>query len=253
MKAITTALVLLAALAVEAQTNELIPVLVCGEQSYTNARITQTSPAYAVISHEGGVAQVAMSNLPVAYQQQYGYSPADAEKFLAEKKRKEEEARRRQAAYEKAAAAMAGPEETVELTAILDETSYGGIPLCAGRRSGHGQGQGKMLVKNMPGPVSNYLHQYQKLKADVEAEETTPITVTAQATRNGSGHAQKAADKAANRALKEAKAERKVQLKHQNKQLSDMEKSLKENASIRAYPTGQSWSGYEIWVCTGTP
>ena len=250
MKAINILVLLLLALPLGAQTNELIPVLICGDQSFTNARITQTSPAYAIVSYPGGIAQVAMSNLPAAYQQRYGYNPTNAEKYLAEKKQRELAARERQAASAKSEAMPAGAVQTIELTGILDETTYGGIPLCS--VSG-GHAPGKILVKNMPGPVSDFLHRYQKLKADIDAEETAPVNVTATATRRGPNHAARAAERAANRATREAKGERKVEVKQLRRQLSEMEKSRGQNASVRAYPTGQSWSGYEIWVCTGTP
>jgi len=250
MRAIWVFVLLLGAWRLEAQTNELIPVLNCGEHSYTNARITLASPAYAVVTHAGGVAQINWTNLPTEYQQRYGYDPADAEKFLAEKKQKEREARAREAAYERAAAAPAGPEETIYLTAILDDTSYGGIPLCS---VGGNHTPGTVLVKNMPGPVSDVLHRCRNLKADISAAEMEEVTVTAQATRGSPGRSAKAANKAAAKAMKAAQAERKVEIRQMKQQLSELERSLKQNATVRAYPTGQSWSGYGIWVCTGLP
>ena len=247
MKSIRILVALLIALPLGAQTNDLIPILTCGEQSFTNARISLASPAYATISHEGGISQIALSNLPAEYQSRYGYNPTNAAAFLAAQRQRERDAHQRFVAHENAAAAVAGPAETLHIAAILDETTYGGIPLCAVHHSGSHQGAGTILVKSIPGPVSDFLHRYQKLKADINTVETTPVTATA------TGPNRKAARRAANREVAQEKQAGKAQLKDLKAQLSDMEKLFKDNTVVRACPTGQNWSGYEIWVCAGNP
>jgi hypothetical protein len=131
-----SAILLLAALSTFGQTNEpVIDVLAAGGQFYTNAQITRVTPAYAVVSYNGGIVQLALSNLPAPYQEKYGYDPDKAARYLADKKQKLQEQRAalnaRQAAYNQAVASLAGTNRPVQVISILDELSNGGIPRCA--------------------------------------------------------------------------------------------------------------------------
>src|ERR1039458_8019186 len=70
-----------AALTVPAQTN--FDVLVCKNASYTNATIIRATLAYLVVTHNDGIAKVALTNLPSSLQQKYKYDPAKATAALA--------------------------------------------------------------------------------------------------------------------------------------------------------------------------
>jgi putative endonuclease len=113
----------------------VIGVLPAGGQFYTNARITSVTPAHAVVSFDGGIVQLALSNLPASCQKKYGYDPDKAAKYLAEEKQKLQERRAalmaRQAAYNQGVALLAGTNRPVQIVSILDEVSNGGIPRCA--------------------------------------------------------------------------------------------------------------------------
>src|ERR1035441_2146779 len=70
-----------AALTVSAQTN--FDVLVCKNASYTNATIIRATLAYLVVTHNDGIAKVALTNLPNSLQQKYKYDPDKATAALA--------------------------------------------------------------------------------------------------------------------------------------------------------------------------
>lgn len=163
------AILLLVALSTSAQTNEpVIGVLPAGGQFYTNARITRVTPAYAVVSYNGGIVQLALSNLPASYQEKYGYDPDQAARYLADKKQMLQERRAtqnaRQAAYNQAVASLAGTNRPVQVISILDELSNGGIPRCAVPDVPDG-----ILVKNLPDPVRNFLNRKKQLAADINS------------------------------------------------------------------------------------
>ena len=43
------------------------------------------------------------------------------------------------------------------------------------------------------------------------------------------------------------------QLAKMKADLAAMESELVDKTTVIAFPTGQSWDGSEIWVCTGLP
>src|ERR1700690_3037456 len=61
-----------------------VGTLPAGDKIYTNAVITRVTPAYAVVNYQGGLVQIPMSNMPAAYQTQFGYTPEKAVQFLEE-------------------------------------------------------------------------------------------------------------------------------------------------------------------------
>jgi len=69
---------------------------------------------------DGGIARVALSNLPPWLQQRYNYDPDKAAQFVAEQRRKEQERRdqygRQSALMQQQAAAAVGQIETVGFT-----------------------------------------------------------------------------------------------------------------------------------------
>jgi hypothetical protein len=80
-----------------------IPVLVVGEKSYTNAQIFKVTPIYVMVSYDGGLTTVALSNMPALYKEKYGYTPEKAAKYVADQK----EAARVQLAKQRAAQLLA--------------------------------------------------------------------------------------------------------------------------------------------------
>ena len=153
---------LLAALA--GDTNAIhIDALPAGGNIYTNAIITRANPAYAVVSYQEGMVRIPMSNLPAAYQAQFGYTPERAAQFLSEENRIQKEGRRASALARQAAAqARLGTNRLVRITAIIDETSNGDIPFCSAQGI-----PGGILIKNLPDSIRQFFAGYRQLQAEV--------------------------------------------------------------------------------------
>jgi len=257
-------LLLLVALSAFAQTNEaVIGVLPAGGVFYTNARITRVTPAYAVVSYDGGIVQLALSNLPAAYREKYGYDSDKAAKYLAEEKQKALERRAalmaRQAAYNQAMAALAGTNRPVQIISILDEQSNGGIPLCAIPDAADG-----ILIKNLPDPVKSFLNRKKQLAADIDSfsaqvEADAGAAARAQAVAPAYSSTDPDINDAQNRQRAQANLmalkvrEKQAELDKMKKAMSDLEAEAAGQATIMAFPTGQFFGGFEIWNCVGMP
>jgi hypothetical protein len=67
--------------AADSDTNTF-PVLTIKGHSYTNARISSVSAAYAIVIFDGGGKRVPLADLPEGLQKRYGYEPAKAATFV---------------------------------------------------------------------------------------------------------------------------------------------------------------------------
>jgi hypothetical protein len=258
---------LAATIRVHADTN-FFNFLTCGDTTYTNATINQVTPAYATVTFPGGIVQVPLRDLPENLQQQYHYSSNAAAKFVLEQKEKSKQLRAvaaaRRAAYEQAMAAQMAQSKNIQVSSIIDETSNGGLPLCAvGYSGGGGDGgenehpiPGRILLSNLPSEVADFFRGYQKLKSDIATFESQPVTVTANSTvykpdgtidQFGS---QLAAQSAASDAYNQAKEAKREKLEQMKSQLDELKGSQWDHTIVRAYPTGQTFGGYEVWTCT---
>jgi hypothetical protein len=253
---------------VQADTN-FFNFLTCGDTTYTNATINHVTPSYATVTFAGGIVQVPLRDLPENLQQQYHYNSNAAAKFVLEQKEKSEQLRAaaaaRQAAYEKAMVAQIAQSKDIQVSSIIDETSNGGIPLCVVGYGGGGGGgggnehpiPGRILLSNMPAEVRDFFRGYQKLKSDIAALESQPVTVTANSTvYNPDGTidqfgSQLASQSAASDAYYQAKEARCEKLEQMKSQLDELKDSQWDHTTVRAYPTGQTFGGYEVWTCTG--
>jgi hypothetical protein len=76
-----------------ADTNVFAVLTTADGISYTNAHIDHVTPIYANICYDGGIVQVALTNLPEPLRQQYLYDADKASQWLAVKKQKQQEQR----------------------------------------------------------------------------------------------------------------------------------------------------------------
>jgi hypothetical protein len=258
------------AIRVQADTN-FFNFLTCGNVTYTNATINHVTPSYATVSFAGGIVQVPLRDLPENLQQQYHYNSNTAAKYVLEQNEKSKQLRAataaRQAAYEKAMAAQIAQSKKIQVSSIIDETSNGGIPLCAVGYSGGGGGggggeiehpiPGRILLSNMPSEVVDFFRGYQKLKSDIATFESQPVTVTANSTvYNPDGTidqfgSQLASQSAASDAYYQAKEAKREKLEQMKSQLDELKDSQWDHTTVQAYPTGQTFGGYEVWTCIG--
>jgi hypothetical protein len=261
MRAVSVLAVLLAAGSLGAQTNEIFPVLSAGGQLYTNACITHTTPVSAVIEYDGGSVQIALSNLPPALQRKFGYDPAKAAPYLADKKRQEIAARaamaKRQADYAKAVASLSGTNRPVR---ILSVNGYAGYLKCTVQTQ---EGTREVCVNHLPDSVRDFISQLNQMRSEVadyekRVDNYVRAAKTAQALVPAAGMT---GDKTFVNAAMTQRAQAsqmavtaddmQKQLAKMKADLAAMESALVEKTTVLAYPTGQSWDGAEIWECTG--
>jgi hypothetical protein len=256
---------LAAVIRVQADTN-FFEILTCGDTTYTNATIGHVTPSYATVTFAGGIVQVPLRDLPENLQQQYHYNSNAAAQFLLEKKHKSDELRAKtaaqQIAYEKAMAAMAGQSKNIQITSIIDETSNGGYPLCSVGSGGGGGSPARILLRNMPVEVREFLRRYNQLRNDIltfgekvhndakaarRADALAPVSAGGDPAYVNSAMAQRnQANQMALNASDEAD-----RLQQMQDDLEQMASKAVEKTTIVAYPTGQTFGGYEIWTCTG--
>ncbi|MFZ0826669.1 MAG: hypothetical protein WAO02_04525 [Verrucomicrobiia bacterium] len=263
MKAILSVL-LLVGISVFALTNEpVVAVLPVSGQFYTNAQITRVTPAYAVVIYDGGIVQVALSNLPAAYQEKYGYDPEQAARFLADRNQKLQAqhaaSMARQAAYSQALAARAGTNRPVQIISILDEMSNGGYPLCAISNIPQG-----ILVNNLTDEVRTFLNRKKQLAADISSfSDKVQADASAAARAQAVAPAFAATDSATVEAQNNQRAQANlmaVSVQEEQEELAKMKSAMSgwdaetpARTTILAFPSGQFYGQYEIWNCVGMP
>ena len=256
-------LILSALSALAGATNEIhVDALPAGGRIYSNATITRVTPAYAVVSCQDGIVQIPMSNMPAAYQTQFGYTPEKAAQFLEEQKQIQQKRRAAFLARQAALQAMAGTNRPVRITAIDDDPSFGGFPFCSVDGI-----DGGILVENFPDSVRQFLAGYRQLQADVadcqqqldnlKVPQPPPVPTNSpprlgkQTWIGGSaGYARIVIPKNDGAAARRDLEDR---LRTLTAQLDEATTNYNLNTTIIAHPSGQSYGGKPIWVCAGLP
>jgi hypothetical protein len=244
MKIIALFFILVIGDSLKAQTNDFIPFLFAGNECYTNAQIIRANPAYAVVDHAGGITKIAMSNLPAVLQRKFDYSPSNAAAFLAAEnktiKQRTLNQAKRQSQINASQKASRGTAQVILVESIVDESF--GQPKCDTT-------SGTILLRDLPESTREFLLKRQKLAADIDALENSKIVVrtTAQNTGDDVFYSQMAADNLLYNAL----LDKKEKLASMRDSLKQMESQSGSKTSIRAYFTGQSYGGFEIWEYVG--
>jgi len=249
----------LAALA-EATDGTVVAALPIGDKIYTNATFTRVTPAYAVVNSQQGVIQIPLSNLPAAYQTQFGYTPEKAAHFLDEEKQIQQKQRAAVLAQQAALQALAGTNRLLRITSVSDDPSFHSIPLCSTDGI-----NGGILVENLPDSVKQFLSAYGQLQVDVAGCEQQlnnlkppPTNAAPQPSmgksllvENGANFVNISAPPTDNTAAIRQNLE--DRLNALNVQLAQATTNYNIYTTIIAYPSGQSYGGKPIWVYTGRP
>lgn len=261
---VLVALILSAVAALAGATNEMhIDALPAGGKIYTNATITHANPAYAVVSYQEGMVQIPMSNMPAAYQAQFGYTPEKAAQFLDEQKRIQKRRRAAFLARQAALQALAGTNRPVRIIAVFDDNTFGGFPLCAADGINDG-----ILVENLPDSVRQFLTGYGQLKSDIadceqqinrlKAPETSAAQPAPQPRMgkstlvgNGAGFVKVVPAQNDNTAAVRRNLE--DRLNFLNAELALSTTNFDRYTTIMAHPSGQDYGGKPIWTCIGIP
>jgi len=232
-----------------AQTN--FDVLVCKNACYTNATIIRATPAYLVVDFNGGLAKVAMTNLPANLQEQYHYDPDKAAAALADDEQHRLDAINAKTERAKYLASLRGTNQVIRVEAVLD--SFGRCQTTAGQ----------IYLTGLPPSVSSYLARYDQLKASVvESQIQLENKARASNASIGGGGNPAAVFELMKQNLKGQRKQttKKVQetdqagenLSKLKSSLAEMESGLARNTSLIAYPTGMKYSGLPLWQVLAT-
>jgi|ERR1017187_2109392 hypothetical protein len=222
-----------AALTVSAQTN--FDVLVCKNASYTNATIIRATLAYLVVTHNDGIAKVALTNLPNSLQQKYKYDPDKATAALAaeEKHRLDDiKARMEQVKY---IASLRGTNRVIRVKAVL------GLGVCQ-------TSVGQICITGLPLDVGNFFYRRADLQAALTELKNTPAVG---APVYGVYDYQFELDNARADALHEAQKLRKEKLEQLQDDLNSLNHTESQETTIIAFPTGTMYAGIPLWKCVG--
>jgi hypothetical protein len=247
-----------------AGTNEIIPLLALTTgPNYTNAMIYRVTPAYAVVAYDGGLAKVALSNMPAAYQEKYRYDPAQAAAFLTDESRKQHASQAaetaRQITAQAALVALRGTNQTIHVLAVLDDQF--GYLKC---RVATDSGSQTILLNNLPVPVKSFVSKLNQMRLDTEDFQDKVKMDTRAAERadalvpNVNGGDRDYVELVvrpqrirANLMLLDAKDEAET-LQEMESSLSSLELEASQKNAVVAFPTGQNYAGFDIWEAVGT-
>lgn len=239
-----TAFLFVVVLSVSAQTN--FEILVCSDASYTNAIIIRATPAYVVVDFDGGLAKVAMTNLPVNLRKQYHYDPDKAAAALAADEQHKADLIKAKIEQTKYLASLRGTNQTIRVNAVLD--SFGKCQTSVG----------EIYLTGLPASVSEYLARDAQLKvlvaeSQVQADNKkrdantaiggggNPVAVWGAMKRSLDGKGQQTTEK-----IHEAD-EAADNLSRLKANLERMESELVQNTTVIAYSTGMNFAGLPMW------
>jgi hypothetical protein len=239
-------LAVLGACSVQAQTN--FDMLFCKDATYTNATIIRATPAYVVVDHAGGIAKVALTNLPDVLQHFYHYDPVAAAMAVANESNKLAQARSdvlaQKIARQKYLFALVGKTELITIKSATDQQLPGGLTCEISSSSG----MATVLISGLPDSVIQYVNLKNSIPRRIDYLVNTPITATATVSDPNDPDPAFTAKLNSDSALADAKLARDDKVYELKEQLKDL-KDEPEKAEVRAYPTGQSYSGMMIWQC----
>jgi hypothetical protein len=264
MKAQLVLIFAIAGLNVSAQTNSVqvptqtnfFPFLNCASNVvYTNATILSVTPAFADVDFDGGLERVPLQKLPEFLQQRYHYNPTNAAQFeLAEKARAK--ARKlalaaQVAEQERLDAANRGNLCMIQVEQILDD-QFGYLKCAVSGGNGGGGGASvpsEVLLMNLPDSLRKILTQIEQQKAAIENLRGQKIVVTSTVNDPNDPDPGFTAQMNVDNALYDAKQAQKEKLEAMKDDLKTMTENLTEKSQVRAYFTGKSYAGFQIWEC----
>jgi hypothetical protein len=236
-----------------ADTNELVfGVLHTAQGDYNHARIIRVTPAYAVVSHDGGLTKVALTNLPEFYQQKFNYDPQKAADFLAGEQQKQIDTLNTRVEAQRRLAAQRGTNQFIKITVILDAFGQCQIDSAAGPQ--------KAYVMGIPNSVKDFLNQLAQAPVDIQncKQQISDLKAalvqaenrTAKAIALGTDADYVNASTAENN-LRANIRDAGNKLDGLNSNYESLKAALDSSTTIVAFPTGQSHTGLPLWLAVG--
>jgi hypothetical protein len=217
------------------------PVLECKYQSFTNARISSVTAAYAIILYDGGGKKVPLSDLPPALQERYGYDPAKADQFLAAEKQKKVAAAQAYAQQMTMESPAQGERQKVRVLKVLD--TYIGATRCQIEARG---GQQEVLMSG--GDFSAIQQYYSQLETLENAASSGQGANSGGSTQPGYHGRNQAAMKAA---AEQARQNNAANAKAVAAQLKALKAQGTNIITIYAAPTSRKYANFPIWMYLG--
>ena len=230
-------IVCLLGIAAGAQTN--FEVLHTASLDYSNATIIRTSPAYAVVMYNDGIAKVPWTNLPITLQKQFGYSPAAAAAFAIQEKQKHIAELQAKNDYARKMASLRGTNRLVQVTSVIDE--FGQCTISCPTASG------RVYLIGLPASVNAFYTRREELQNAIADLKNTPITVSETVKDPNDPDPAFTARLAVQNALENAKDARADKLGEAKEELSDLNATATESTTVWAYPTGLTYAGLPEW------
>jgi ribosomal protein S11 len=224
-----------------ADDTNVFPILQCKSETFTNARISSVTAAYAFIFYDGGGKKVPLGDLPEDLQKQYGYDPQRAEQALESEKAKKNAAAQAVAEQAAANAVSQGERQKVKILKVMD--TYIGDTRCQIEAEG---GEKEVL---MSGGDLSLVRQYYEQLQQLQNEAASTAGSGSATTKTPHPHNRYAAQIAAqNAAAQQTRAAN-------NRNIESELKALKAQGtniiSIYAAPTSRKYANLPIWVYLG--
>jgi hypothetical protein len=216
-------------------------VLECKNESFTNARISSVTAAYAIIFYDGGGKKVPLSDLPQFLQERYGYDANKAAQLLADEKKKKEAIANAYAQQLATETATQGERQKVRILKVLG--NYIGDTRCEIDASG---GQQEVLMSG--GDFSNVQEYYSELDTLQSDAATSPAADSAGSTQPGYHGRNRAAMKAAAQRNNANNAANSKAIAAQLKALKAQGTNI---TTVFAAPTSQKYANLPIWIYLG--
>jgi hypothetical protein len=133
---------------------------------FKDCTIIRTNPAYVVVSHDGSLTRVAITNLPALVQERIGYDPAKAAASLAAEQAHTKQVRMAQIAQQKYLASLAGTNQTVRCVSIQDAFGLCTIQILEWNTNSESYKvteTRRVYMSGLPASVSGYFSAVQRL------------------------------------------------------------------------------------------
>ena len=220
----------------------IYPVLVCSNACYTNASIFRTNAAYVLVSYEGGLEKVSITNLPDEMQKSIGYDSAKAAAAISEEQKKiaAHKARLAQEAAQEAYKEQAERKsQTVQIISVYDD--FGKCKI-----SGIAPVYSTVIMYDIPESVGDYLADYYQVLQD----STVGKYEEGDMSFNSYKYKSKFSSKDNGFISSSAHSEEGFNKSFKSR-LPKLEEHLVQSTTVLAYPLGYAHDGFPVWQCVG--
>lgn len=222
----------------------IYPVLVCSNACYTNASIFRTNAAYVLVSYEGGLEKVSITNLPDEMQKSIGYDSAKAAAAISEEQGKiaAHKARLAQEAAQEAYKEQAERKsQAVQIISVYDD--FGKCKI-----SGIAPVYSTVIMYDIPDSVRDYLADYYQVLQDSTVGKYEEENMSFNSYKSKFSSKYHYGDTGGNNSSAHSEEGFNKSFKSR---LPKLEEHLVQSTTVLAYPLGYAHDGFPVWQCVG--